>query len=159
MTGPIVVIGIGNPLRGDDGVGPAVVEALRGRVPSGTTLATADCDPGRLMDLWAGADTVVVVEALRTRPSRPGTLHVLTPAQVVGDAREPTSTHGFRLGTSLALAGTLGRLPPNLVVHAMEVADTEPGHGLGEQVRAALPELTERVAAAVRRAAEQQRRP
>ena len=112
MTGPIVVIGIGNPLRGDDGVGPAVVEALRGRVPAGTTLATADCDPGRLMDLWAGADTVVVVEALRTRPSRPGTLHVLTPAQVVGDAREPTSTHGFRLGTSLALAGTLGRLPP-----------------------------------------------
>ena len=62
MTGRVVVIGVGNPLRGDDGAGPAVIEALRGRVPDGTLLTVSDGEPGRMLDLWDRDDTVVVAE-------------------------------------------------------------------------------------------------
>lgn len=72
MSGRVVVIGVGNSLRGDDGVGPAAVEALRGRVPDGTVLAVSDGEPARMLDLWNGADTVVVLEALRAGSARPG---------------------------------------------------------------------------------------
>ncbi|MEU1707519.1 hydrogenase maturation protease [Streptomyces sp. NPDC005706] len=151
MTGRVVVIGVGNPLRGDDGVGPAAVEALRGRVPDGTVLAVSDGEPARMLDLWHGADAVVVVEALRARPCRPGALHTFTGAEAAGRTTGTASTHALGLGECLALAETLGRLPPKVVVHAVEVADVALGAGLGDAVRSALPELVDRVAASVRR--------
>ncbi|MFE3638296.1 hydrogenase maturation protease [Streptomyces sp. NPDC059168] len=153
MTGRVVVIGVGNPLRGDDGVGPAAVEALRGRVPEGTVLTVGDGEPARLLDLWHGADAVVVVEALRARPARPGTLHTLTAAEAAARTAGTASTHGLGLGDCLALAQTLGRLPPRLVVHAMEVTDVALGAGLSDAVRSALPALVDRVAASVRQEA------
>ncbi|MFF2204851.1 hydrogenase maturation protease [Streptomyces sp. NPDC058145] len=153
MTGRVVVIGVGNPLRGDDGVGPAAVEALRGRVPDGTVLTVSDGEPGRMLDLWGGADAVVVVEALRARPGRPGTLHTFTAAEAAGRTPGTASTHALGLGECLALAETLDRLPPRLVVHAMEVADVALGARFSDAVRSALPELIDRVAASVRQTA------
>ncbi|MGQ5637861.1 MULTISPECIES: hydrogenase maturation protease [unclassified Streptomyces] len=154
MSGRVVVIGVGNTLRGDDGIGPAVVEALRGRVPDDTVLAVSDGEPARMLDLWRDADAVVVVEALRIRPARPGELHTLTPAETAGHPRGTASTHAFGLGECLALAEALDQLPPRLVVHAMEVAEVELGAGLSEAARSALPELTDRAAASVRQAYE-----
>ncbi|MFB7507917.1 hydrogenase maturation protease [Streptomyces broussonetiae] len=154
MSGRVVVIGLGNPLRGDDGVGPAAVEALRGRVPDDTELVVSDGDPARMLELWRGVDTVVVVEALRARPGRPGELHTLTAAELAGHAPATASTHAFGLGACVALAEALDQLPRRLVVHAVEVADVELGAGLSEAVRSALPELTDRVAASVRQARE-----
>src|ERR1043165_8817449 len=89
MTGRVVVIGVGNPFRRDDGVGPAVVEALRDHVPDGTVLAVSDGEPSRMLDLWHGADTVVVVEAVRTHPAWPGRLHTLSAAEAAAQATGP----------------------------------------------------------------------
>ncbi|OYP13139.1 hydrogenase maturation protease [Streptomyces sp. FBKL.4005] len=152
MSGRVVVIGVGNPLRGDDGVGPAAVEALRGRVPEETVLVASDGEPARMLDLWRGADTVVVVEALRAQPARPGALHTLTAADAASRTAGTASTHALGLGECLALAEALDRLPPRLVVHAVEVADTELGERLSAAVRSVLPELIDKVAASVRRA-------
>ncbi|MFF9391334.1 hydrogenase maturation protease [Streptomyces griseoluteus] len=154
MNGRVVVVGVGNPLRGDDGVGPAAVEALRGRVPDDTVLTVSDGEPARMLDLWRGADTVFVVEALRTRPARPGELHTLTAADAANRTAAGASTHALGLGECLALAEALGQLPQTLVVHAMEVAEVELGAPLSEAVRSALPELVDRVAASVRQARE-----
>ncbi|MFJ9865725.1 hydrogenase maturation protease [Streptomyces sp. NPDC101165] len=159
MSGRVVVIGVGNPLRGDDGAGPAVVEELRGRVPDGTVLVASDGEPARMLDLWRGADTVVVVEALRGRPSRPGELHTLTAAEAAGHSRGTASTHAFGLGECLALAEALDQLPPRFVVHAVEVADVQLGTGLSEAVRSALPALTDRAATSVRQAYERNHGP
>ncbi|MGW2033879.1 hydrogenase maturation protease [Streptomyces spinosus] len=152
MTGRVVVIGVGNALRGDDGVGPAVVEALRSRVPDGTILTVSDGEPARMLDLWRGADAVVVVEALRAHPASPGELHTLTAGEAAARSGGTASTHALGLGECLALAEALDRLPPRLVVHAMEVADVQLGARLSEPVRSALPELVDRVAASVRQA-------
>ncbi|MFJ6902644.1 hydrogenase maturation protease [Streptomyces griseoluteus] len=154
MNGRVVVVGVGNPLRGDDGVGPATVEALRGRVPEDTVLTVSDGEPARMLDLWRGADTVLVVEALRIRPARPGELHTLTAADAANRKTAGASTHALGLGECLALAEALGQLPRRLVVHAMEVAEVELGAPLSEAVRSALPELIDRVAASVRQAHE-----
>ncbi|MFE2100848.1 MULTISPECIES: hydrogenase maturation protease [unclassified Streptomyces] len=159
MSGRVVVIGVGNPLRGDDGAGPAVVEELRGRVPDGTVLVASDGEPARMLDLWRGADTVVVVEALRGRPSRPGELHTLTAAEAAGISRGTASTHAFGLGECLALAEALDQLPPRLVVHAVEVTDVRLGTGLSEAVRSVLPALTDRAATSVRQAYERNHGP
>ncbi|WP_112469799.1 hydrogenase maturation protease [Streptomyces triticisoli] len=156
MTGRTVVIGVGNVFRRDDGAGPAVVEALRDRVPGDTVLAVSDGEPGRMLDLWHGADTVVVVEAVRGRPARPGRLHTLSAAEAA--AGGSASTHALGLGECFALAEALDRLPRELVVHAVEASDVGLGPGLSEPVRAALPELIDRAAVTVRKARERRLR-
>ncbi|MGW1892513.1 hydrogenase maturation protease [Streptomyces sp. NPDC002004] len=142
---------MGNPLRGDDGAGPAVVEALRGRVPDDTVLTVSDGEPGRMLELWRGADTAVVVEALPLRPAR---LHTLTAAEAADRAGSTASTHALGLGECLALAEALDLLPRRVIVHAVEVADVGLGAGLSDPVRAALPELVERTSDSVRHARE-----
>jgi hypothetical protein len=52
MTNDVVVIGVGNPYRRDDGVGPAVIERLRRQGLDGVTLAESDGEAAALIMLW-----------------------------------------------------------------------------------------------------------
>lgn len=138
--GPLV-IGIGNPWRGDDGVGHAVVEALQGT--SGLTTATCSGEPAELMDLWQGHHPVILVDAIVTGAA-PGALHRL-------DAREPLSrgarysSHGIGLAEAVELARSLGDLPETLIVHGIEPARLEDGAGLSPQAIDAIPKAARRI--------------
>ncbi|MDH6127315.1 hydrogenase maturation protease [Kitasatospora sp. GP82] len=152
MTGRVVVIGVGNPFRRDDGAGPAVVEALGGQVPEDTLLTVSDGEPGRMLGLWSGQDSVIVVETVHAHPGSPGRLHTLDAEQTARCATGPASSHGLGLGETVALAAALDRMPGELVVHAVEGEDFGLGPGLSPPVRAALPELVHRVTTAVQEA-------
>ncbi|MFD3921959.1 hydrogenase maturation protease [Streptomyces sp. NPDC058595] len=145
MTGRVVVIGVGNSFRRDDGAGPAVVEAVRFRVPDGTQLAASDGEPGRMISLWNRHDHVVIVEVVHARPSRPGRLHHVSAERVAGLAGRRGSTHALGLAETVALATVLDRMPCSLVVHAVEGGDFTFGTGLSAPVAAALPRLIHRV--------------
>ncbi|MEV8099893.1 hydrogenase maturation protease [Kitasatospora sp. NPDC085879] len=150
MTGRVLVIGVGNPFRRDDGAGPAVVEALRARGERSAVLAVSDGDPGRLMELWSPADTVVVAEALRSPAGCPGRLHTVRAGRAASLAAATASTHGLGLAETMALAAALDRLPNELIVHAVEGVDFTAGVGLTSPVRAALPGLVRLVTASMR---------
>lgn len=115
----IVVIGVGNPLRGDDGVGTAVVDVLAADPCPVARLAVCDGEPARLIELWDGAELAVVLDAVRVPPERAGRLHRLrltgNGASAPGEVTvEPTAagSHGLGLGHALALATVLGRGAP-----------------------------------------------
>ena len=149
-AGPVVVVGIGSAYRRDDGAGPAVIGMLSGRVPAGTELLVADGEPTWLVEAWTGAAAAIVVDAVTGSGAPAGTLHriVLCPPEPAVLAPEsPTlSWHGAGLGTAIALAEALGRVPPLLIVHGVQAADTGYGDTMTPPVAAALSEL----AAAVR---------
>ena len=69
---PVVVIGVGNEFRRDDGAGPAVIGPLRDLVSSGVELVITDGEPTRLIEAWTGAALAVVVNAVRAEPPQPG---------------------------------------------------------------------------------------
>jgi hydrogenase maturation protease len=141
-----IVIGVGNPYRRDDGVGPAVVDRLRRRGLAGVTLAECDGEPTRLLDLWAGVDIAVVVDAVRTSSPRPGVIHrrsLLHPSLGGGTA---ASSHVMDLGESVALAAALDRLPGTLLLFAVEAADTSLGVGLSPEVEVAVSVILEEIA-------------
>ena len=131
--GPLV-IGIGNPWRGDDGIGHAVVDALAGT--PGLTTAKSHGEPAELMDLWQGHNPVILVDAIVTGAA-PGALHRL-------DAREPLprgarySSHGIGLAEAVELARSLGELPETLIVHGIEPAGLADGAGLSPEIRDAI---------------------
>ncbi|MEU9965831.1 hydrogenase maturation protease [Streptomyces malaysiensis] len=149
MTGRVVVIGVGNPFRRDDGAGPAILEALRADPPKDTLLADSDGEPGRMLGLWRPQDAVVVVEVVHAHPGRPGRLHTLTAERAARCAARSASTHALGLGETFALAAALDRMPRELTVHAVEGADFRLGCGLSPPVADALPHLLRQVTGAI----------
>lgn len=141
-----VVIGIGNPYRRDDGVGPELVRRLRRRGLPGVRLAESDGEPTRLLDLWAGADLAVVVDAVRTAFPRPGVIHRRSLRHPTMHSLGTASSHGVDLGDAVALAAALDRLPATLLLYAVEAADTSLGLGLSPQVQAVLEDLVDEIA-------------
>jgi hydrogenase maturation protease len=150
----VVVIGVGNRYRRDDGAGPAVLDALAG----GPTAPRArrvelDGEPARVVETWAGADLAIVVDALRSDESAAGTvrrIEVGPDAGVVGDSASATAgSHALGIGTAAALGRALGRMPARLVVFAVEGANFGHGEGLSQPVRRAVCEVTARIAAEI----------
>lgn len=137
-----VVIGIGNRDRGDDAVGPVVVDRLAARAPAGARLATVRDDLLQLIELFAGAEKAVVVDAMRSGVAPGGILRLdASHARLPGALDGFGSTHTLNVGDAIELARTLGRLPPELIVYGVEVLDVTPGAGLSGAVAAALDEL------------------
>lgn len=135
---PGMVIALGHPDRGDDGVGPALLSRLQGRVPAEVVLQHAVGDALALLDLWGGAAWAIVLDAARSG-AQAGTLHRVEPADgVLPNGLGRVSTHGFGLQEALALGATLGRMPGRLVIYAVEGAAFGAGAGLSPPVAAAL---------------------
>jgi hydrogenase maturation protease len=150
-----IVIGIGTELRGDDGFGAAVIEALRGRPGLGGQVQLARCDgePSRMIDLWEGYERAVVVDSVRGGDERFGFLYrreLATGGQIGAsgrDLREPRgNAHAAGFGAAVRLAEVLGRLPGRLVLYAVHGRDFHLGAPLSPPVEAAVPELASRIA-------------
>jgi len=145
MTASHVVIGVGNAMRGDDGVGLLVAAALEKRVPPGVSVVPCEQEPSRLIDAWAGAKTAIVVDAAASGAA-PGTVNRFDASETpipAGVFR--SSTHAFGVGDAIELARVLGRLPGRVLVYGVEGAAFAPGEPLTPPVEAAV----EQVAAAV----------
>jgi hydrogenase maturation protease len=137
----VVVIGVGNEFRRDDGAGLAVVTSLRDRVPPGVELVLTDGEPTRLIEAWTGAALAVVVDAVRADPPRPGRVHRFVLDRPLTGATRTASSHGFGLDDAIRLALALDRMPGRLIVHAIEAADLTQGTGLTPPVAAAVDEV------------------
>ena len=59
-----VLIGIGNPYRRDDGIGPALAAEIEQLRPPGVSVTVSDGEPTWLLDAWSGAPLAVVVDAV-----------------------------------------------------------------------------------------------
>jgi hydrogenase maturation protease len=143
----VIVIGVGNPYRHDDGLGPYVVDRLRERGFPGATLVTCLGETTELIGLWHGADLAIVVDAVRAEPAHPGRIHRLTVFTPPGERSR--AAHGLDLGDAVELARVLGRLPERLVLYAVETADVSLGVGLTPAVADAADRVAAEIAAEI----------
>jgi hydrogenase maturation protease len=155
MTGGpgVVVIGVGNEYRADDGVGPAVLGLLRDVVPGDVPLVRSDGESTRLLEAWTGAATAIVIDAVGGGQARPGTLHRHVVTSGAGPLPDRgASSHDLGVGIAVALGSALGRLPGRLIVHGIQGADFGQGIGLSPAVAARIGDLAAAVLADVRAA-------
>ena len=139
MSARAVVIGIGNPMRRDDGVGPAVVDALI-RAGAAVELVVADGEPTRLLEAWRDRALAVVVDAVLA-DAEPGTVERIEMEGRRVDAPRTTSSHGAGLAEALALGVALDRAPERLVLYGVQPADLGVGSGLTTAVAGVVPSL------------------
>ncbi len=140
------VVGIGQRVAGDDGVGLAVLDELERReLPEATSLLRIS-DPVELVSLFDSEDGFVLVDAVLGAP--PGVVLDLSLRELSGKAPQPTSSHGIGVAGAIELAGVLSdrERPPNVRVVAVTIARPERyGTGLSPEVAAAVPRAADRV--------------
>ncbi len=140
----VLVLGVGNVLEGDDGVGIAAVGRLaEGCLPEGVRaydMGTALLD---LPSEVSGAGRVVVIDAVQTG-GRPGTVYRAELDGLEEEAGgEPLSLHQVGVGQMLAMARLSGlELGPAVLV-GVEAEDISLREGLSESVERALPRVLE----------------
>ena len=120
---PQLVIGIGNAYRSDDAAGLIVARMLRGRLPGCCSIFEHDGEGTSLMELWSGADRVIVVDATCTAAA-PGTIRrfdvtrcPLPAVMFFG------STHAFSLVEAVELSRALNQLPGELIIYGVAGAE------------------------------------
>jgi hydrogenase maturation protease len=140
-TPPVLVLGLGNPLSSDEGVGLAALEALASRV--GSTPGIELLDGGTaglgLVPRASTARKILVLDAVRAGEA-PGTVLKLDGRALRRDVRSTTSPHQIGLADVLSATGLLGD-PAEVVVLGIEPETTALGVGLSEPVEAALSRL------------------
>lgn len=148
----IVVIGMGNPLRRDDGVGVSVARQVKARVEPAVEVRTQTGGGLGLMDAWQGMSAAVVVDAVSCG-APPGTVSRFDArARPLPERLEATgSTHDLGLGRAVELARAMDRLPDRLVVIGVEGGDFGLGSGLSGPVEAAVDRAVDAVVREVAR--------
>jgi hydrogenase maturation protease len=145
----LVVIGIGNDFRRDDGVGLTVAQRIAERNLPGVRVVSGIAEPAALLDAWSGAARAVVVDATAGANSAPGRIRRWTKP---GLKTPPVvSSHALGLIQTCALGHALARMPDELVLFTVDVADTSYGVGLTPAVAAAVPDLVNLIVAELRR--------
>jgi hydrogenase maturation protease len=121
-----IVIGVGNRDRGDDAAGPLVCDRLRAQLGPDAAVRTFVCE-GSILDLalhWEYDDHVIIVDAMQPG-EEPG--RIVTWDATVEPMATPgaVSTHEIDVSVAVELARAIGRMPAQLFVIGIEVAQTE----------------------------------
>ena len=140
-----LIIGVGNPLRGDDDAGAAVIQRLQNRLPPSAKTLQLDSDGVSLMEAWRGFEQVILVDAACSGAA-PGAIHRFDANRTeLPRGLFHYSSHLFGVAEAVELARQLERLPERLVVYGIEGTAFAYGEGLS----AAVAEAMERVAMAI----------
>lgn len=145
-----LVLGLGNDLLSDDGLGILAARALKEKLNGLADVVESSVSGVALLELFLGYERAIVIDAIRTTLQPPGTISELTPSDL--DSVMAPSPHYAGLPEVLALADRLDLdFPKDIKIFAMEIADPYTvGGDLSEPVKKALPELIQRVEAHVR---------
>ena len=137
-----LVVGLGSPDRGDDGIGPAVARAVEALGLPGIRVTVHE-DPTALLHLWSGVDFAIVVDAIMSggAPGEVLVREVGTDSAALPDETWAETgrggTHAFGLATAVELARGLGRLPRRVVLIGVEATSFEHGRAFTTPVAAA----------------------
>jgi len=123
-----LILGIGNPILGDDGVGFHVAQELARRVKDDAIDIEDACTGGlNLLDLMAGYDKVIIIDAIKTEQGEPGEIYKLRPEDFSTSVHLASSLHDVNFPTVLEIGNKFmpGEMPREIVIFAIEVEEIE----------------------------------
>jgi hydrogenase maturation protease len=143
----VLVLGVGNPDRGDDAAGRAVARAIRGALPAAVEVAEAEGEATAVLARLEGASAAYLVDACASGAAA-GAVHRFDVSRApLPQGAFGASTHGFGLHEAIELARVLGQLPARCVVYAIEGAGFEIGAPLSAMARAGVAEAVRELTA------------
>jgi len=143
----VLVLGVGNPILSDDGVGIHVARELKKRSIPGVDVEELAASGLELLDVVRGYDKVVIIDAIQTTKGKPGELYILEEKDFEKSIHG-SSPHGINIATALALGRKLvpNEMPKEVVFFAVEAEDlVNVSERLTPNVAKALPGIVEMV--------------
>lgn len=154
MTAKTIVIGLGNPILSDDGVGVKVAyeveDKLGDKIPENLTITEASVGGLRLMELLEGFDRAIIIDAIQTKNGHPtGSIFTmdLTDLREISPTQHSASAHDTSLVTALDAGKEMGmKLPDEVIIFAVEVENIlDFSEHSTPAVAAAIPKVTQMV--------------
>jgi hydrogenase maturation protease len=133
-----LVLGMGNPILTDDGVGIKIVQRLKERRPDLEIIETSEAGIA-LLDFIVGYERLIIVDSIKTGEGKPGELYKLE-LGALKPTSHLTSLHGVDLATAFELGRRLGyQMPRRVSLYAVEIEDNttfgeECTGGVGERI-------------------------
>jgi hydrogenase maturation protease len=144
-----LVLGIGNPILSDDGVGVRVVERLmKGFSDPDVDFRCESVSGLDIIEVVRDYDKLIIVDAIQTGKKRGGEIMKLAPSDLLDAGTVHFSTlHDVDMLTALSLGKEIGaKMPENVVFYAIEVANVvDFGENLSPDVAKAVPEAVRRL--------------
>lgn len=136
-----LVIGIGNPIMSDDGVGVHAVRYLEGRLPDNVELIEGSVYCADLLPFLENRRKVVFIDGVDAG-AEPGTIFRFSPDEVrKRKGIEPISLHDFGIYELITAARLLGGCPGEITLLAVQVKNVEVGEELSQEVLEAIPRI------------------
>jgi hydrogenase maturation protease len=138
----VLVIGVGNDLRGDDGAGLELARRLAAQPrPGAVTVVAHRGDAVSMIEVWRDSRAVIIVDAMCSGAC-PGAILRLDASSVpIAWPRRPSSSHAIGPAETIELSRALGTLPARVIVYGIEGGGFEAGTALSAPVSRALDRL------------------
>ncbi len=138
-----LLLGIGNRLRGDDAIGPLVIDSFRQEF--GTVdiqVSECSCDPSLMISAWENFDDVIIVDAI-SDPTKPigSVIQIDAALQELPADFKSSSTHTVGLATAVELARALGSMPKKLSIIGLVGSSYSYGQPPRPHLIAAIPNV------------------
>lgn len=142
----LLILGIGNRLCSDDGLGGAAVELIleRYQLPAGVVARDGGTLGLHLLPDLVEVEQLIIIDAICSEQA-PGSIIRRAGAERAATPGSQLSLHQCGLGDLLAVAQTLGSCPAQIILWGIVPASTAPGLSLSPVVAAQLELLVERI--------------
>ena len=142
-----LILGMGNSLLCDDGVGLYVAAELKNRLNEpGITVMETGVAGLSLLDLLVGYDKAIIIDAIKTIDGKAGQIYRLDP-KAFNTALHTASAHGIDFTTAIEFGKKMGlALPQKIVIFAIEASDVNTfSEECTPEVQKAIPTCVEMV--------------
>ena len=140
-----LVLGIGNPILGDDGVGFHVAQAVAREVKSDNIdVKDTSVDGLNLLEIIIGYDRLIAIDAIMADEGEVGEIYRLNPENIGDPSRSAISPHHFNLATTIEIGRKLfpEEMPKEVAIFAVGTQEvTEVTTEMTEKVKEAIPEV------------------
>ena len=137
----VVVLGVGNSLLQDEGIGVHFVQALKKKELDYANLEVIDGGTSpEIMFLVEGADKLIIVDAVKGG-EEPGTIYRFDIDEIAMDSPMRLSLHQMSILDNLRMLDLIGKRPKSTVIIGIEPKNLDLGLGLSPEIEKKMPEL------------------
>ncbi len=117
-----LILGMGNPILTDDGVGIKIVRKLKEDNPELEVVETTEAGMA-LLDFVVGYDKLIIIDSIKTEQGKPGELYKIELEDFKPDMGF-SSSHGVDIATAVELGRRAGyKMPEHISLYAVEIKD------------------------------------
>ena len=140
-----LILGVGNSILTDDGVGIKIAHRLKEGNPELEVVETSEGGMA-LLDHVLGYDKLIIIDSIKTERGKPGELYKLE-LEDLKPAMDFSSSHGISIATAFELGQRLGyRMPRSVSIYAIEIKDNSTfGEECTEEVEERIPSIARKI--------------